>query len=395
MSNNTVPITVQTLTPVHIGSGDELRGNFEYLIFSQEGQIAVIDPSRIFDIIGEENLSQWTTIVEKEESLLDYIVRRKPDVQAADVAQRIISIFGKAPQTRNSIKEQLHLADSNPTIPGSSLKGSIRTAILSKLIKDDPSFVQREDNLGSRKRDYLQYHSRQVEAHYLGKEGTPNRFGELQQSPNRDLLRFLRIGDGYFTGTSTCVVRNTIINLFRHGWGEKREESSFYECIPADAKTSAALQVPDELIKRVIEKHYIAPGKFDLLSAKRLFKLINEHTSTLLQGEISFWEDEDNPLAIGDYLDRLIEIQEQIKNLGEDACILRVGAGSGWEFMTGGWLTGKDRMGDFILSDDAWKTLKRELRRRRNYADDVIFPKTRKMVDGGEPLGFVKLEMKN
>lgn len=392
MSHNTIPINVETITPVHIGSGNELRGNFEYLHFQDEGVLAVIDPLKIFDKIGAEHIDQWVAAIDQQQNIL----RSLPGlgrVSSKDIAQRIISIHQKAPDdSKNAIKEQIHLGAAQPTIPGSSLKGSIRTAILAKLIKEHPDFVQREENLGSPKGQYMHYHARQVEAFYLGKEERPNRFGELQQSPNKDLLRFLRIGDAYFD-QNTCVVKNTVINLFRHGWGEKKEESSYYECIPANAQATATIQIPKELIQRVQEKDYIRNGHFDLLSMHRLFKLINTHTAKLLQAEIGFWEDEDNPLAIGDYLDHLTSIQSTVNECSENACVLRVGAASGWEFMTGGWLTGKDTMGDFILSDDAWMNLKRALRRPKNYPDNVLFPKTKKMIDGGEPLGFVKISL--
>lgn len=395
MSHNTVPVNVTTLTPVHIGSGNELRGNFEYLFFQKESQIAVIEPKRVFDIIGEENLAQWVAIIDNNQNLLDYLRQRKPTVTAADVAQRIISIYGKAPDAdKNAIKEQIHLADNNPTIPGSSFKGSIRTAILTKLIMDDPDFVQAENHLGSRKGKYMDYHARQIEANYFGKDDRTNRYGEIQQSPNKDLLRFLRLGDAYFP-TGTCVVRNTIINQFHHGWGEKKEESSYYECIPTNATTTSTIQIPKEMIEQVMKKNYLPANKFNLLSIQRLFKLINEHTHDLIQREIDFWKTEDEPLAIGDHLERFQEIQKAIKACEEDTCILRVGAGSGWKFMTGGWAAGKDRMGDYILENDVWADLKNAIREdyKKDYADDTPFPKTRKMIEGGEPLGFVKLSL--
>lgn len=393
MSQNTIPLNIETITPVHIGSGNELRGNFEYLYFQHEGVLAVIDPIKVFDKIGADHIDQWVAAIDQQQNILRSLPGLSK-VTSKEIAQRIISIYQKAPDDgKNVVKEQIHLGDAQPTIPGSSLKGSIRTAVLAKLIKDDPGFVQREENLGSPKGHYLSYHAKQVEAFYMGKDERPNRFGELQQSPNKDLLRFLRVGDAYFD-QNTCVVKNTVINMFRHGWGEKKEESSYYECIPANAHASTRLQIPKELIERVQEKRYINTRNLDLLAIRRLLKLINDHTASLLQAEINFWEDEDNPLAIGDYLDHLEAIRNRVKECGENACVLRVGAASGWEFMTGGWLTGKDSMGDFILSDDAWLNLKRSLRRPKNYPDNVLFPKTKKMIDGGEPLGFVKLTIK-
>ena len=199
----------------------------------------------------------------------------------------------------------------------------------------------------------------------------------------------MRVGDIHFN-EKTEVVKNTIINLFRHGWGEKERESSFYECIPKGAKGEGTIQTPTKTIQRVVEQNYVTQ-KFDLIEdPKRLFKLINKHTLQLLNKEINFWEDEDNPIAIGDYLDELEEIEAIAKGLDENSCVIRVGANSGWEFMTGSWASGKDNIGDYILEDSDWVMLKRKLRRGR-YDDDLIFPKTRKMIEGGQPMGFLKL----
>ncbi len=388
MKQNTIPIKITTLTPVHIGSGHEIKGNFEYVYFPKEQVLAMIDPEKILQKIGEDHIDLWVAAIDQQQNILNALPQLR-DIHPDDIAQRIINIPGATPNAeKNAIKEQIHLGTAQPSIPGSSLKGAIRTAILNKLIKDNPHFVQEDKNLTKKRR----YSASQIEAHYLGREEGSNRFGEIQQSPNKDLLRFLRIRDAYFSDP-TCVVRNTIINLFRHGWGEKREESSFYECIPANAQANSSLQVPEDLIRQVQNKRYIQSRNFDLLSAQRLFKEINKHSISLLDEEIFFWEDEENPLAIGDYLEHLKRLKNEIEKASDDSCILRVGAGSGWKFTTGGWVSGKDAMGDYILSDNTWTNIKRTLR-HKNYPDDVFFPKTRKMVEGGEPLGFVKLSLK-
>lgn len=393
MKKDTIEVQVKTITPIHIGSGNELKGNFEYLHFQNEGVVGVIDPLKIFEIIGEENLNTWVTAVEKQENLLKHLPQLR-NVSSRDISSRILNIYDQAPDSdRNAIKEQIHLGLGKPTLPGSSLKGSIRTAILTKLIKDNPSFVQKEENLGLAKRGRLvKYHAGQVEANYLTM-GRPDssKFGDLRQNPNKDLLRFLRVGDAYFD-QSTTIVKNKVVNLFRDKWGEKREESSFYECIPSNAIAHTVLQVPEKQIKEYQDKQRVRLEHASLLNPNRLFKLLNKHTLELLNGEIAFWEDEDNPIAIGDYLEHLNQIRELAKDANEQECVIRVGAASGWEFMTGGWLNGKDVMGDFILSDRSWTSLKRGLR-KKNYPDDLLFPKTRKMIAEGVPFGFVKLSI--
>lgn len=387
---NTIPIKLTTLTPVHIGSGAELKGNFEYVYFPKEKQIVVIDPAKILDKIGDEHINQWVSIIDSQGNLLTLPQLR--NAQPHEIAQRTIEVYAIAPNPdHNGIKEQTHLGNQQPTLPGSSLKGSIRTAVLAHLIQEKPAFVQAEKHLGSEMRNGMKYHDKQITAHYLCNETRTNRNGELQPSANKDLLRFLRVSDFYFEKRTT-VVKNKIVNLFRHGWGEKKSESSYYECIPAQATATGSLQLPQEQIKQVQKQQYITQN-LDKLHPSQLFELINDHTYLLLTKEIEFWEDENSPLTIGNYLDKLHNIKKQLDKIdGQKSCILRVGANSGWEFMTGGWAVGIDKNDEYILNDDTWVAIKRALRRGK-YPDNTIFPKTRKMIEGGVPMGFVELSL--
>lgn len=392
MFNNTIQLRLQTLSPVHIGSGQDLKAGFDYLYFERENLLGVISPEKILDLIGEDHLGQWVSSIEQGLNIRNSLPQLK-NIDPKSISTREIIIGGAIPNdNKNTIKEQVHLGRQQPTIPGSSLKGAIRTVLLTKLIKDNPQFVQNNNHLGFVKEgNIVRYHSGNIEAYYttIG-EPKANRFGEYRLDPNENAFRFLRVRDAYFD-VPTSVFKNTVINLFYNDkWGEKRGESSFYECIPAGASTDFSIQVPEELLKEVQKKKKVSHPIFDLIRFPRLFREINKHTLALLENEIAFWKEEDNPIVIGDYLDHLQQIFEITSTLDDNACVLRVGVASGWEFMTGGWPIGKDRMGDYILSDATWKDLKRRLR-RRNYPDDIPFPKTRKLMEGGVPFGFVKI----
>ena len=401
MSKNTIPISMQTLTPVHIGSGEQLQGNFDYLYFQDEAVVAVIDAAKILGIIGAENIDKWVSVIDNQGNLLNDLPQLR-HISSAQIAKRILSIFDKAPNPeKNHIKEQTHLGNHQPVIPGSSLKGAVRTAILTKLIRDNATFASKERHLKDRKG---RFNDNQVVTEYLAKEvlidrktrrPKRDRDGNVltRYSANKDMMRFLRVSDFYFEAQTT-VVKNTVINLFNSGWAEKKQESAYWECIPKDATAKGHLQLPRDLIQQVQNKNYITRKDYDLslLEPKKLFKLINQHTANLLDRELSFWNDEDNPLAIGDHANYLENIETLVKNCDENTCIMRVGASNGWEFMTGSWASDKDAYDDFILSDATWNNLKKTLRKKR-YDDDMIFPKTRKMIEGGMPLGFVKLSI--
>jgi CRISPR/Cas system CSM-associated protein Csm5 (group 7 of RAMP superfamily) len=49
-----IPVKLKTLTPVHIGSGNELARDVEFI--EMDKSIGVIDDRKTLEVIGEENL---------------------------------------------------------------------------------------------------------------------------------------------------------------------------------------------------------------------------------------------------------------------------------------------------------------------------------------------------
>ena len=79
------------------------------------------------------------------------------------------------------------------------------------------------------------------------------------------------------------------------------------------------------------------PESMDALSS--LFQLINAHTNELILDEIKYWKtvNEDHEGA-DDYIDSLRMILGNIKKCQQGKeCVLRIGHGSGWRFITGAW----------------------------------------------------------
>lgn len=392
-----VNIRLETLTPIHIGSGKAWMPDYEFLFFQTEGKLALIDESKVLNIgvkepdivLLEQWISQWVSAIEKEEKLLPLLETRNPGLKPEDIAQRVIEVIGQGPQ-KSELKEQLHLGTPlRPCIPGSSLKGSIRTALLNQLINDQPEFARNPERLKSGRRK--QFNDSQVIANYFGRKDREFH-GEYRLDANRDFMRLIRVADTYLDTNTECH-QLEIINEYRDGWGKKHKETSYIECIPAHAKGRTSIQIPKKLLKVIQNGRYkkteMIRKNEHYLNIKPIFSLVNKLTAKLLGEEISFWEEEENPTVIGQYLDVLSEIKGQLDNLSEEECIIRVGAASGWAFMTGAWPKRED-----LLDDDTWEGLRRTIQ-RRNYPNYVPAPKTRKLLAGGMPLGFLKLNLNN
>ena len=98
-------IAVETLTPLHIGSGRELTGTFDMMYFSKENCLAVVNADKIYDLIGQEHIEEWLQVIDRKQSVMDYLKKQYPQLKPKQVASRIVQIKGKAPFAQNMIKE--------------------------------------------------------------------------------------------------------------------------------------------------------------------------------------------------------------------------------------------------------------------------------------------------
>ena len=360
-------IHINTITPVHIGSGNELQGEFEYLYFKKEGKIAVIDSEKVLGILGEENLPQWVACIENGDSLLSLLQNRRNDLSAADVGTRLIAT---KKGTSKPIKEQLRSGNGTYLLPGTSLKGAIRTAAFGSLVIANANLAKEKNNLGTT--------DRQGRFRWSDSVLSKTFFGS---DPNHDIFRLLQVGDAAFDATEVqeTVVLNEYRNRNESNWRIKNELTQFIEAIPAQASTTLQIKYNDLLHQRA--------GKYFNRNASRLelpqlFATVNQHTRKLVQDEIGYWtESAHNPTDLGDYVTVMQDMRDAIDACGEQECILRVGWGSGFRFMTGDW--------HGAMTDEDYGNLVQSLRPK--HPEDFIFPKTIRYIADGTPLGFVKL----
>ncbi|MCC8186835.1 MAG: hypothetical protein LIP08_04815 [Bacteroides sp.] len=121
-------------------------------------------------------------------------------------------------------------------------------------------------------------------------------------------------------------------------------------------------------------------------SIPELLKTINQHTGKLIDEEISHWQeraDKDTGETVERYLSRLTWIRNEVTKCdGSCSCILRVGHGSGWRFITGAWTEG---LGNFT------KEVIPASRPGNQKYESYAFPKTRRISTEHDLLGFVRL----
>ncbi|RME65114.1 MAG: type III-A CRISPR-associated RAMP protein Csm5, partial [Nitrospirae bacterium] len=131
---------VEPVTPLHIGSGRE----YDRWGFVTEGlRIKIVDTDALLEEHSQNAylLNNFATDTHRD---LSELIRR------ANIKPSALPVLYEVPATMtsgiSSIREFLRTGDKL-LVPGSSLKGAIRTAILWKLLKEEPGFQRNLLNL--------------------------------------------------------------------------------------------------------------------------------------------------------------------------------------------------------------------------------------------------------
>lgn len=367
-------VKLKTLTPVHIGSGRELARDVEFLQWNNE--IGVIDEKKTLEIIGEENIGTWVAIIESQEPLLNYLTTIKKNLKLMDVCKYTMPLYANKYSQTRTLKEQLRNGTGKPYIPGSSIKGAIRTALLN-IFLEKLQRNWREDELKNKRGNFS---DKAVQSIIFGKD------------PNHDFMRFLKTGDALFSNDSMIVL--SVLSLNYLNGQTKRDEKllQLTETIEYDFDTEFRMKLDLDLWQKNIEFGIIRKEIPDFLKdLPSLFKVLNDFTASLLQKEIEFWEEDAEIDAVYEYIDDCQQLLEDCKNCRENEAVLRLGHGSGWLFMTGGWVKNPTFIND-KGKDNLYEKIIDKTRPKNKFYKDYFFPKTRRMDEDGELLGFVKLE---
>ena len=361
-----------TLTPVHTGSGRLLQKDTEFI--TGRGRAVVIDDKKVLGIIGKQNIDKWVACIDRGSSLLELIRTIKSDVVLDDIALRGMELYANNITNSRSLKEQMLSGGDIPVIPGSSIKGSIRTAVLNQLLEQHQKTPFNHEDVFNR-RDKID--DKAIMKKYFG------------DSPNNDLLRFLTVGDALFE-YETCACNVLSMNIVKDGIRMESRLGQLTECIPAGAETEIRININETQFNLNAAKNLLRPHNYFLHSYTALFDMINAHTGKLLKEEQAFWNDEKNDSHVAEYLEKLNLIVDEITSCQPLECVLRVGHGSGWLGMTGGWAK-EDK---FIADQNIWNAIEDKSRpnNQKNYLD-YPFPKSRRMDDEAELLGFIKLSI--
>lgn len=365
-------IELKTLTPVHIGNGNFLQNNADFVVYreNENSFIDVIDPRKILTLVGEERLNDWMLSIENpDDTILSFVKRYSKNVHPDDYALRVITNFAEVKRT-DTLKECLHNGMGLYYIPGSSIKGAIRTAVLSVLSKGESL----EDKIKDRKNNV---NAKQIEKDFFGND------------PNSDVFRFFQVGDAYFEDDCGIATRMMNLNITHKEELRDRTKTQIVEAIGSGNSSTFQMKIANSYYRWAKERKpqdiKTLPQGMESLSS--LFMLINTYSEELVSSEIDIWtEMQDRYSGADDYIENMQSILDDIKQCKKGKeCVLRIGHGVGWRFITGGWSENLSNFEDTIVP---------AARPNNRRYEDYVFPKSRRLDEDGDILGFVKLSIK-
>ena len=365
---------LETLTSLHIGSGNMLQKDSDF-VFGKDAEdypvVGVIDPRKVLTLVGEENIDAWTVGIENGRSTEEIVKLYAPKATITDYSLHAIDSYLSRPAQQ--IKEFIRDGLDRPYIPGSSIKGAMRTAVLSNIAAtmNEAEFLQVTRKNGN-------ITAKTFEAKVFGKD------------PNHDVFRYLLVGDAFATGYRTAVYNMVNIN--------ERTERGFWDTSKQMA-TEVLLSGTEVDFSLVLKQPELRPADMPampkaLSSVNALLNVINNHTRTLLADEIDIWEsknvDSQSEEKVNSYIEQLKDLLNTANECkGTLSAVMRIGHGSGWRFITGAWT---ERLSDNDFGAVVNKARPGNAKRYANYD----FPKSRRLEeDECEPLGFVKITLCN
>ena len=314
MEDKRFDIELEVVTPLSVGAGNDndwMRG-IDYI--QKDGKVYVLDIKKAV----EQGID-----IERLTSLFDHSDEKGISILIGNKIEDVSRLIFNSPvYTTNAIKSFLRTQlFGKPIVAGSSLKGSVRSALFQYLRDNERTNEEVFGNI---------------------KDGT-------------DFMRFVHIAD--IEMPKTILVNTKLFNLQKDGtewtggWKHAMSETTrqyrptgfntLYECVAPKQKGLGSISLSGrafEVMASNTDKFVSQQGKKQKLLAggiTELFKVINQVTKGYLLKEKAFFEK-----YTAERSDELIDcVNSLLDMIPEDGsyCLLKMSAGVGFHSITGDW----------------------------------------------------------
>lgn len=380
-------LKVKLLSPVFIGSGHYLGRDMDWIV--QKGNIRILDSDKLMQLIGPKRMEAFMHYIstglnqQGRKMPLDEFLGNFGIRDLDKVTHSAIKPFQNFDSNLLKKSKDLHQAirsgNGAPLLPGSSLKGSLRTAYAVHRMAQIPEEPQSApQNIKNNKGQYAD----------AGLENALFTKPDIAKgkAPNYDLFRLVQLGDLQF---QKSAVGPAPVVSFLEGKFDYRSDlaTTLLEYLEPGQEAYTRLKVQGKL-QKTPQGHF---PQEETLTAEHLLSIAHRHTRSQLLQEIDFFRENEEslPTELPELMPGLINLDQQSYNFAEGEYLLRVGAGSGFRGTTGGW------------HEDYWdKSDYKKLAKQSRHGGDkggenpnLPFPRSRKLGPQGEALGYVKISL--
>jgi CRISPR type III-A-associated RAMP protein Csm5 len=391
---NSYQFEVFPFTPIFVGSGDKLIRNLDFITKGESTWLLDLHKLFLHEI---DNLDSLEQAIAKQD-IQSYIEKRNLKIE--DFAKR--KIIGHC--DGNELFMNVLTGTGKPMYPGSSVKGSLKSALFHHY------FLKK--NIADNKRRYLglitqygkpkgdKFASQDLQNELM----VNNKTGKNGLNPNYDIGRVIRPADCMFDSDELEVFNVAVVNEVQNGFMWKKlgvgkyQESNLKNLREATKIPLAGVRVAEDVFAQLTvsidQSAKEAINWPDEISVRMLAECCNRLSLVLVEEDLVYFEEavKDIP-SLGKVVEELEGIQDEIKtvieeNKGKDkvAWMQRMGWGSGWLSMTGAHAT--DTNGLLKELRGAYTNLGRR---------GAEFPKSRKVVlsNNGQPqtvMGWLMVE---
>jgi CRISPR-associated protein Csm5 len=387
----TYDATITVLSPLHIGSGEQPDRKSRWL---QEGRVWLVDEQALFQAVAEspQLLDRFERFsLEPRQSLLTFLERARIDPKS--VALYSLRQMGNRPGNYYFSCIKIPGRPPRPYIPGSSLKGALRSAVLRSEILKDETTKQRAAGLIQQ-----QMRGRRPNAKRADDALEQAVFGKDQ---HHEWTRLIQIADTqpvpttrlWATEVHILSVRGTPphYHLEEKTIRRGRPLALYPEILRPGTKLDTRMTIQDELLSSLAAPELRFPKEYGTIEA--WLKACNRTTKNLITQEWTFARDTDwqeGQKFYGWLLDQLIGARRG------KGCLLRLGWGAGYDDKTVTDLMDDDFFRDVL--DGYGLSVGRPYRdRRRPPLPKPFAPKSRSVAFDHRgrqvPLGWIRIEI--
>jgi CRISPR-associated protein Csm5 len=351
---------ITCLTPVHIGSGGEYVSGLD--LISKDGKSFFLDSDLVL-----QQLYATGQLPRDVDDLKGKVAALFRTANVADYA--LAQGSGRAPEGLR-IRALIRAGSGDPIMPGSSLKGALRTLLfagragtggphtamsadLASTFKQAAGSAQPRGKFAAQALEQVLFRS-QAKRHNGDAKG--------------DLMRTCLVSDAMFPADSSVILLTGAI-------GTQNDTLTGIEAFAAGSVAAAAMHLGDLYLKSKLFTESLPPWD-------QIAQWSREHAKFLLDGDLQYFTSGNAQNGCSGVIEMLQGLVSQIDRAPTDTIFLRLGWGTGWRTMTAD-----------LLQDSPE-------RRRLLPKSTALGPKTRKVIVAGAErnaraigvLGWISLE---